>query len=99
MGKFANIILYHATWCGHCKTFMPEWEKLTSKIKNNKHITFNSYDSEQEEAKNATINGGSLKGFPTIKITIDDNGKKTEIDYMGKRRADEIIDFISQKIK
>ena len=64
-----------------------------------KNITFNSYDSEQKEAKSATINGEALKGFPTIKITINDGGKKTEIDYMGKRRADEIINFISQKIK
>ena len=97
MSKFANITLYHAKWCGHCVSFMPEWNKLTAKkIKN---VTFNSYDSENEEAKSATINGDALKGFPTIKVTINDNGEKTEIDYMGKRRADEIINFISQKIK
>lgn len=97
MSKSANITLYHATWCGHCKTFMPEWDKLIKQKLDG--ITYNSYEAEQIEAQNATINGKPLAGFPTIKITLINDGKKTEIDYMGKRRADEITNFISEKLK
>ena len=94
----ANITLYHATWCGHCISFLPEWEKI-KKEKSDK-ISFNEYESEEVEAKNATIDGKPLQGFPSIKITFkDSNGKNTkEIDYVGKRRKEEILDFVKQKI-
>ena len=97
MSKSANVTLYHANACKHCVDFMPEWEKLIEK--NIDNISCKSYEASQIEAQNATVNGNPLLGYPTIKITIDKNGKKSEIDYMGKRRADEIINFISEKLK
>ena len=30
-GKKA-LVLFHADWCGHCKNFMPEWDKISSEV-------------------------------------------------------------------
>ena len=87
--------------CGHCNVFMPEWENLKKKINDDakyKNYSHNGYEAGELEAQKATINGGKLKGFPTIKITIEKGNNKKEIDYIGKRRAMEILDFIDEQI-
>ena len=30
-GKKA-LVLFHADWCGHCKKFMPEWNKISNEV-------------------------------------------------------------------
>lgn len=97
--------LYHAKWCGHCKAFMPEWESFKNKLKsiNNKHknitITTHEYeDSQLSRDTPATINGSPIRGFPTLKITITQNGKTKEIDYAGKRNAKELFWYLTEKV-
>ena len=96
-----NITTFFMTGCGHCVQFEPEWEKLKKAIDTDKKYTnysHNEYNATDNETQKATINGESLKGFPTIKITLNKNGKTKEIDYIGKRRSAEIIDFIEEQI-
>lgn len=97
--------LFHAKWCGHCKNFMPEWTKFKNKIANiggkhnNINITTHEFeDKELSREKPVTINGKPIEGFPTIKITITKNGRTREIDYEGKRKADELFWFITEKL-
>ena len=28
-----KVILFSADWCGHCKKFKPDWEKLKKKLR------------------------------------------------------------------
>jgi thiol-disulfide isomerase/thioredoxin len=94
--------LYHADWCGHCKTFLPEWQQFTKNLQGGmiKHnnATFHSeqYEDKEITRKNisATINGQPIRGFPTIKISINENGKIKEFDYQGKRKATELATFL-----
>ena len=32
------ILLVYAPWCGHCKTFEPEWDKLVDKVNEIKNV-------------------------------------------------------------
>lgn len=87
-----KAILYHANWCGYCKIFKPEWDELVELVKTNgnNNIQLESYEEAQLEAKNATINGKPIRGYPTVKIILNKDGTTKEIEYQGKRKADEL---------
>ena len=89
--KFAkNIIsdedityIFHAPWCGHCKTSMPEFKKAVTEAKG--RIKLINSDENKDLVKQYGI-----KGFPTII-----KGKTKEI-YTGKRNATDIVHFINE---
>lgn len=96
--------LYHAKWCGHCRNFMPEWKKFKQQIEaiggTYKGITITTHEYEDKQlsrSKPVTINDIPIGGFPTLKITIMQNGEKKEIDYAGKRTAKELFFYITEK--
>jgi thiol-disulfide isomerase/thioredoxin len=95
-----DVKLYHATWCGHCKVFKPEWEAFESSINNKKikhrNVGFSADAIESSNVtKNDTVNGQPIEGYPTIKITVSKGGHSEEINYMGKRTAAELTDFMN----
>ena len=86
-----GILLIHASWCGHCKHFVPTYKRICQLL-NAKDTTFPCLAIESEELK---ADGGDLsnalevQGFPTIKF-FDQNGKIIA-DYDGGRDADSIL--------
>jgi len=82
-----EISLYKANWCGHCKMFMPVWEKLQENYKSSK-IKFTTYDSEKHKEHIEKMN---IQGFPTIHIM---SGGSIE-EYNGDRT----YEGLEQKIK
>lgn len=78
-----KVTLFHANWCGHCKSFMPTWQALKKIFKEN-NIEFAEYEDEKDED---AIKSNNIDGFPTIRID-GDNG---EYDYNGERSADAIL--------
>tara|TARA_Y100000589_G_scaffold327871_1_gene370667 strand:- start:297 stop:647 length:351 start_codon:yes stop_codon:yes gene_type:complete len=78
-----KVTLYHANWCGHCKNFKPTWDGLKSFFQEN-NIEFAEYE---DTANPKEIEDAKVEGFPTIRITKDNN----EYDYFGERTADAII--------
>lgn len=83
-----KIILYYADWCGHCKAFKPEWEKLKKKLQNT-NIKVEEYEESVDGDK---MNEDEIQGFPTIRIIKD---KKTS-DYNGKRDSESIYHFLTK---
>lgn len=80
-----KVVLYYADFCGHCKHFKPEWERLKQMQMNDSSIIFEEY----EDSKNPQImEENQIAGFPTIHIIHD--GKKTE--YLGPRKAEDILE-------
>lgn len=89
--RVINVTLYHADWCGHCKSFMPEWKKFVKHTGSSKNIVTKTIEDKMlENGPQPTINGVKIEGYPTIKIEIIDGKKKSEHDYDGKRTAGDL---------
>lgn len=89
------VVLFKAGWCGHCKTFLPAWNKLLSLFSNNKNVKLETVDENnpQEMLEIEKTHGIKLKpadGFPTI--TKFENGKETAFE--GNRTEKDVSDWI-----
>lgn len=74
------VYIFTASWCGHCKTAMPEFKKAASSNKSIKLI-----DSGKPSSK-ALMLKYKVNGFPTI---VSNDGEK----YSGQRTSDGISSF------
>jgi thiol-disulfide isomerase/thioredoxin len=59
------IVLFHAEWCGHCRDFMPEWQKFVAVMKNKPEI--GCMTAEVESANLGLLPEAGVQGFPTIR--------------------------------
>jgi len=82
-----EIALYKANWCGHCKMFLPVWEKLQNNYTNDK-IKFTTYDSELHKD---IIEQNNIQGFPTIHIM---KGGSIQ-EYNGDRTYEVLVETIN----
>merc|ERR1711902_340048 len=82
-----TMVMFYAPWCGHCKKLHPTWDKLAKKYKNSDDVIIAKIDSTENEIK-----GIKIKGFPTIKLFMQDVNKVK--DYDGKRTVDGFVKFI-----
>ena len=67
-----SIILFKASWCGHCKNFLPTWNKLIGLFEENNIIKFTTYDVDEQPDK---IKEWGINGFPTIMIEKDNQSE------------------------
>ena len=85
------MVKFYAPWCGHCKSFAPEYEKAAKEIKEQKKPYVLAKLDATEHKKAAEKH--NVQGFPTIKLFINGN----PIDFNGDRTADGVITFIDKK--
>ena len=85
------MVKFYAPWCGHCKSFAPEYEKAAKQVKE-EGKPYILADLDATVHKNAAEKEG-IQGFPTIKLFI--NGKPLE--YSGDRTAEAVLNFIDKK--
>ncbi|CAG5895846.1 unnamed protein product [Menidia menidia] len=89
-GKDTVLVEFYAPWCGHCKQFAPEYEKIAQALKeNDPPIPVAKVDAT---VATAVASRFDVSGYPTIKIL-----KKGEaVDYDGDRTEKAIVERVKE---
>jgi thiol-disulfide isomerase/thioredoxin len=83
--KGPGMLLVHAEWCGHCVRFMPQYKKLSEKLKD----TFPFTAVEESQMNKQTQKKIGVKGYPSLYF-FDESGKIIEM-YTEERDNDKIL--------
>ena len=93
INKIENIlVLFYASWCGHCKKFEPTFTKISKKLYDEKprinlaKIEMSKNNLMKEQYK--------INSFPTIKFFH----KGKAYDYIEEREEEKIIKWMKKKI-
>ena len=92
--KTVIIVLFHATWCGYCKRFMPEWNKFKENV-NGKMFGGKQVNVREVESEEPIIKNYKIEGYPTVKA-IDENGNET--DFNGERNEEALNEFVNEVV-
>jgi thiol-disulfide isomerase/thioredoxin len=95
-GKEAELILFYADWCPHCKTAKPEWEQVKAEYNgkdvNGYSLIFTDVNCTNESADvEKMMNTYKIEGFPTIKLVKDNQ----IIDFDAKPTKSTLTQFIN----
>ena len=94
-GKTPVFVVVYAEWCGHCKRFMPEYQKLMSSYDKINGVKLYALDSE--DPKNRDMIGKmGVKGFPTIRY-YPKGLTESFHDYEGDRSAQAIMAYLENQ--
>jgi thiol-disulfide isomerase/thioredoxin len=94
-----EIMFFFATWCPHCKTAKPEWEKIKSEYSNIEihgyKILFVEIDCSNPDSKTTSImDKYNVEGYPTI-ILLKNN---EVITYDAKVTYDHLAEFLNSSL-
>jgi len=84
-GDKPTIMLFYVDWCGYCKKFMPDWERLSGSMSDNANFVKLNGDKETSMAEKYNV-----KQYPTI-IKVYKNGKM--VVYEDEREMDKLVKF------
>jgi protein disulfide-isomerase A1 len=83
------LLEFYAEWCGHCKKFAPEYEKLGAKLADIENLVIAKIDGSENDTP------VQIQGFPTI--FFFPKGRKTDpISYDGGRTAKDVYQFVKK---
>lgn len=88
-GGAPALVLFHATWCPHCKDVLPIWQQLKAGTKGGIQIL-------DIESKDPALTQHQIPGFPTIRffprgLSVPQDHQ----DYKGPRTLEGIVQYLS----
>ena len=96
----AEIYIFYADWCPHCKTAAPHWDKIIEtydgKTINRINIDFHKVNcTDSDSAECAPLLGKfKIEGYPTIKMVLGDE----VIDFDANPTVENLTQFITTVI-
>jgi protein disulfide-isomerase A6 len=84
-----TLYLFKAEWCGHCKMFKDDWEKLQGNSELKKKVNFVTIDSDKNKKE---IKQWDVQGFPTLILKTGDKA----IEYGDNRTVENITEFLNK---
>ncbi|KAJ9463325.1 putative protein disulfide-isomerase A6 [Diplonema papillatum] len=85
-GSEVVLVEFFAPWCGHCKSLVPEMEKVAKALKGVVTVAAVDADAHRDVGGNYQV-----QGFPTLMLFADD--RNTPIPFNGGRTAKELASF------
>ena len=94
--KQAELMLFYADWCPHCKTAKPIWNDLKTQYQNKTingyQVIFTEINCTTETAETEQMmNKYNIEGFPTIKLLKDGQ----IIEYDAKPTRETLNEFLN----
>lgn len=91
----SKVVLFFATWCGHCKAMKGDWEKMKSEMNGMKtssgnSLSFVEVDCSSKDSPPPEMSKYDVGGFPTIKGFS--NGEEKD-EYSGDRSLSSMKDY------
>jgi len=84
------LVEFYAPWCGHCKSLVPEYEKLATAFEKIDDIVIGKIDLTANDVDTTHF---EVKGFPTILLYKRD-AKDAPLQFQGARDAKSIAAWI-----
>jgi len=91
-GSRSVFVMFYAPWCGHCKSFKPEYSEVARAFESYKDkVVIAAVDADTHRELGGKY---GVTGFPTLKFFSQ--GSTNAIDYDSGRTATEVISFINK---
>lgn len=92
----SDLYFFYTSWCPHCKSAKPTWEKLKQEVGNSQingtTLKFIEIDCDQDSA---TADKFKVEGYPTIKLVH----KNQIIEYDAKPDLDTLKTFLEKSLQ
>ncbi|KAG2230610.1 thioredoxin-like protein [Thamnidium elegans] len=85
------LVEFYASWCGHCKTLAPIYEKVAQAFANEENCVVAKIDADQEKDIGAEFD---ISGFPTLKFF--GAGESEPVAYEGGRTEQAFVDYLNK---
>ncbi|KAI9353146.1 thioredoxin-like protein [Pilaira anomala] len=85
------LVEFYASWCGHCKTLAPIYEKVAHAFANEPNCVVAKIDADQERDIGTEFD---ISGFPTLKFFPA--GESEPIAYEGGRTEKAFVDYLNK---
>lgn len=89
-----TLVFYYMPGCGHCRQFVPEWDKVKNSVLNSDLKLFINLEEVNSNENPSRCSRDGIRGFPTIILIKPDGSRVLYNDY--PRTYKSVMAFIQE---